>query len=250
MWDSYHGPLTRRYDALIDNCRSELKDRLETLRDVIHKSPDVYGKKIQKQNHRLLGIRLWVVPPPYHRLVSQDSEVRLAALDFLGQARWCPSYKMMCAGYLPMKLEPEHFTPSPVEWQVGKGNISNIALTHEWKDVTTTARVIIHDVDFPQGIESISKNSFFSLPGATRRGLSQEDFKHLRQKFGAAVFVPLVADRSSLPIGTIAVHAPAAHPLTKDQGLAIGQILSNESGRVGKSATTGLANHIASKIYT
>lgn len=242
-----YGFSTSKFVSQAEHCRDYLRPTLVELRDQIHCSPEVFDKKIKSTNQRRLGIRLWVFPPPYYQMIRKEQWLRLALVDVFANVKHWPSYKMVCVGHVPIEGQDDLYQGSPIAWSVGKGNVSNVALTYNWRDVSTEWRIAIHSEDWPVGIESMDKHDFRAVPGTIRRGLSRSDFKSLRERYGSAVFIPLRAGGLQHPIGTLTVHAPSKHPLDSDQARAIATLLTEKSPGKHRSIAESLARTVVTR---
>lgn len=246
---SSHGPGTKGLSAQAFTSRQALRKPLLKVREKLHNDSEIFVKPPSANSGNRLGIKLWLIPPPYYKLMSKDREVLLALTQALSGIAFWPSYRMACVGYLPMRDEPDLYEPSQVNWTVGKGNISNVALTYKWQEVLGNPRLLLHSSTWSSVEGSMSEAEYRQkVPSTVRKGLSLNEYQSIQGRYGTAVFAPLVATGFGLPIGTMTVHAPVGNPLSEDQGYALANALIRPAKRSGLTPVTRCANLAAASM--
>jgi hypothetical protein len=188
-------------------CGTYLHEHLFELRADIERDLELPACDLQS-----VGLKVWVLPPWYYRLLALNRRARLSLADLSAVLLGWP--RLALVG----ELRGRPAESSGTKWSIGKGLLSETIAHDSSKDMS----VLIHARDWQEGIETLSKRDFRRLSGELRLGRKRKDFKRLRDVYGAAVSVDMIARDTYPPFGCITAHTARNHELSDDQAVICG----------------------------
>lgn len=190
----------------IRQCRNHLHPVLTSLRQEIEQEP---GYSVE---NNVLGIKVWLLPPWYYHLVLNDCGVRKCLADLIAPVPILP-LRLLLVG----ELKGTEAERTGIQWTVGKGLLSYA--TFSMGDTPWTA--FVHDEDWPQEIENLSRRRFKELGPDMLRGLSRSEIATLRSIYGTAVATPLAPETDKGPpvpaFGCVTAHTPRGVVLNTEE---------------------------------
>ncbi len=150
-----------------------------------------------------LGLKVWILPRWYYRLVLNDCHMRKSVADLVAPVKGL-GIRLRMIGEI-RGWEPES---SGIRWTVGKGLLSHVIFSEEARPWTG----FVHDREWPEGLEKYSPLRFKTEAGDLW-GLDQEEIGTLRSIYGAAVAAPLRV-KDLPPFGCVCAHTPSGVALS------------------------------------